>query len=75
MRKPKEKILCSFWWPDLEKDIRNVFKSCDVCQTTVAKGRVSSLPLSKMSIIDTQELQLIHPPSDDGHRFILTLVG
>ena len=47
----------------------------------MAKGRVSSLPLGKMPIIETPFMRVavdiigpIHPPSDDGHRFVLTLV-
>ena len=47
----------------------------------MAKGRVSSLPLCKMPIIETPFMRVavniigpIHPPSDDGHRFVLTLV-
>ena len=81
VRKTREKVLCSFWWPCLEKDIKQFCRSCDVCQKTVAKGRVSSLPLGKMPIIDTPFMRVavdiigpIHPPSDDGHRFVLTLV-
>ena len=52
-----------------------------MCQKTVAKDRVSSLPLGKMPIIDTPFMRVavdiigpIHPPSDDRHRFMLTLV-
>ena len=53
MRRTKVKILSEFWWPGLDKDIRNYCRSCDVCQKTVAKGKVSSIPLGKMPIIDT----------------------
>lgn len=52
VRKTKEKVLSEFWWPGLEKDIRSYCRSCDVCQKTVAKGRVSALPLGKMPVID-----------------------
>ena len=75
VRKTREKILCNFWWPGLEKDIKQFCRSCDVCQKTVAKGRVSSLPLGKMPIIETPFMREavdiigpIHPPSDDTRK-------
>ena len=81
MRRTKVKILSEFWWPGLDKDIRNYCRSCDVCQKTVAKGKVSSIPLGKMPIIDTPFSRVavdligpIHPPTDDGNRFILTVI-
>ena len=81
VRKTKGKILTSFWWPGVDKDVRNYCRSCDVCQKTVAKGRVSMLPLGKMPVIDTPFSRVaidligpIHPPSDNGNRFILTVV-
>ena len=81
VRKTKGKILTSFWWPGVDKDVRNYCRSCDICQKTVAKGRVSMLPLGKMPVIDTPFSRVaidligpIHPPSDNGNRFILTVV-
>ena len=56
-------------------------KSCDVCQKTVNKGSVPKVPLEKMPLIDKPFKRVaidlvgpIGPPSEDGHRYILTLV-
>ena len=81
VRKTTNKILSEFYWPTLRKDVREYCKSCDICQKTQQKGRVSKLPLGKMPLIDTPFVRVaidligpIHPPTDDGHRFILTVV-
>ena len=56
-------------------------KSCDVCQKTVNKGSVPKVPPEKMPLIDKPFKRVaidlvrpIVPPSEDGHRYILTLV-
>ena len=81
VRKMKQKFLNEFWWPGLDRDVRKYCRSCSVCQKTVPKGRVSTLPLGKMPIIDTPFSRIaidligpIHPPSENGNRFILTVV-
>ena len=81
VRKMKQKVLSEFWWPGLDRDIRKYCRSCSVCQKTVPKGRLGPLPLGKMPIIDTPFSRIaidligpIHPPSENGNRFILTVV-
>ena len=81
VRKTTNKVLAEFYWPTLRKDVREYCKSCDICQKTQQKGRVSKLPLGKMPLIDSPFVRVaidlidpIHPPTDDGHRFILTVV-
>ena len=81
VRKTISKILTEFYWPTLRKDVREYCRSCDICQNTQSKGRVSKLPLGRMPLIDTPFMRVaidligpIHPPTDDGHRFILTVV-
>ena len=34
-------------------DVTRFCRSCDICQRIIAKGRVPSVPLRKMPIIDT----------------------
>ena len=81
VRKSTNKVLAEFYWPTLRKDVREYCKSCDVCQKTQQKGCVSKLPLGKMPLMDTPFVCVaidligpIHPPTDDGHQFILTVV-
>jgi len=56
-------------------------KSCDICQRTIAKGRVPNVPLEKMPIVDTpfdrvavDILGPISPATERGNRHILTTV-
>ena len=81
IRKTTDRILNDFFWPTVRKDVKQYCKTCDICQKTKPKGKVSQLPLGKMPIIDTPFSRIaidiigpIHPPSDKGNRFILTVV-
>ena len=56
-------------------------KSCDICQKTIQKGRVTKVPLGKMPLIDTQFKRVavdivgqIEPRSDKKSRSILTMI-
>ena len=52
-KKTKDRIWREFWWPGLGADVTRFCRSCDICQRTIAKGRVLNVPLGKMPIIDT----------------------
>ena len=56
-------------------------RSCDICQRTIAKGRVPSVPLRKMPVIDTPLERVavdvvgpIFPPTERGNKYILTIM-
>ncbi|GFN87459.1 gypsy retrotransposon integrase-like protein 1 [Plakobranchus ocellatus] len=81
IRRTKDKVLSNFYWPGLDGDVTRYCRSCDVCQRTVKKGTVPRVPLEKVPLIDTPFKRVaidlvgpINPPSEAGHRFILTLV-
>ena len=81
IRKTTDKTLSQFYWPHVRRDVRNYCKSCDMCQKTIPKGRVGKLPLGKMPLIDTPFTRIaidligpIHPPTEEGHIFVLTVV-
>ncbi|GFN87540.1 gypsy retrotransposon integrase-like protein 1 [Plakobranchus ocellatus] len=81
IRRMKDKILSNFYWPGVDGDVTRYCRSCDVCQRTVKKGTVSRVLLEKVPLIDTPFKRVaidlvgpINPPSEAGHRFILTLV-
>ena len=81
IRKTIDRILNDFFWPQVRKDVQQYCKTCDICQKTVPKGKVSHLPLGKMPLIETPFSRIatdivgpINPPSDNGNRFILTVV-
>ena len=81
IKKTSDKVLSNFYWPGLQGDVTRFVQSCDICQRTVKKGSVPKAALEKMPLIDTPFKRVavdligpIHPPSDEGHRYILTLV-
>ncbi|KAJ8044409.1 hypothetical protein HOLleu_07148 [Holothuria leucospilota] len=80
-RKTKQKVLSDFYWPGCQSDISRFCKSCDICQRTTPKGRVMKLPLGSMPLIETPFQRIavdivgpIHPKTDAGNRYILTVV-
>ena len=52
-KKTKDRIWREFWWPGFGAEVTRFCRSCDVCQRTIDNGRVASVPLGKMPIIDT----------------------
>ena len=81
VNRTQERVAANFWWPGISGDITRYCHSCDVCQRTVAKGRVPKVPLGKVPIIDTPFKRIgmdlvgpISPPTSKGHRYILTVV-
>ena len=81
VRKMLTKVLSEFYWPKVQSDISKYCRSCDLCQKTFAKGKVTKVPIGSLPLIDTPFERVavdlvgpIHPPSDKGNRFILTMV-
>ena len=52
IKKTSDRITSSFHWPGIISDVTRFCRSCDVCQGTVPKGKVSKVPPGKMTIID-----------------------
>lgn len=80
-RRTLARILSNFYWPGITVDVARYVASCDNCQRAVSKGRVPPVPLVAMPIIgrpfDRVAIDLVgplSPPSENGHRFILTLI-
>jgi len=55
--------------------------SCDICQKTIAKGSVPSVPFGKMPIIDTPFDRVavdlfgpIFPPTERDSKYIITMI-
>ena len=75
------RILTEFYWPGILSDVKRFCRSCDICQRTVKKGNFAKHPLQKMPLIDEVFKRVavdivgpIHPVTDKGNRYILTLV-
>ena len=81
VKKTMDKVTTSFYWPGIHGDISRFCRSCDVCQKTIDKGKVTRVPLERMPLIDEPFKRVavdiigkIQPASESGNRYILTLV-
>ena len=81
IKKTTDKIQSAFYWPGIPGDVTRFCKSCDVCHKTVSKGSVPKVPLEKMPLVEKPFKRVaidlvgpISPLSEEGHRYILTLV-
>ena len=80
-QKTADKIMSQFHWPGIIANVKRYCASCDICQRTVAKGKVGKAPLERVPLIDVpfQKVAVdligpIAPVSERGHRYILTVV-
>ncbi|XP_062570645.1 uncharacterized protein LOC134232676 [Saccostrea cucullata] len=80
-KKTVDRISLSFYWPGIQGDIKRYCQSCDVCQRTFPKGKVTKVPLEKMPLIDTPFERVavdlvgpMAPVTEKGNRYILTVV-
>jgi len=53
VKKKYDRIMAHFFWPGIYGDVVRNCQSCDICQRTVAKCRISKTPLGKMQLIDS----------------------
>ena len=81
VQKTIDRITSNFYWPGLQGDVSRFCKSCDICQRTLPKGKVPKAPLDDMPLVDVPFKRVavdiigpIHPMSEKGKRWILTLV-
>ncbi|XP_069139803.1 uncharacterized protein [Argopecten irradians] len=80
-KRTASRVMTEFFWPGLQSDVVRYCRSCDVCQRTVPKGRVTKAPLGSMPLIDTPFKRIavdlvgpLQPATDRGNRYILTVV-
>ena len=79
--KTSERILQNFFWVGLRADTVRFCRSCDVCQRSIHKGKVSKVPLGATPLIEEPFHRVavdivgpIAPMTARGHRYILTLM-
>ncbi|PIK60000.1 hypothetical protein BSL78_03079 [Apostichopus japonicus] len=80
-KKTRDKVMSDFTWPGMQADVTRYCQSCDVCQRTLPKGRVTKVPLGSMPLIEEPFQRVavdlvgpIKPATERGHRYILVLV-
>ena len=81
IKKTLDRVVSEFFWPGVCGDVARFCKSCDICQRTIQKGRVTKVPLGKMPLIDTPFKRVavdivgpIEPHSDKKSWYILTMI-
>ena len=81
IKKTMDRVLTEFCRPGVCDDVSRFCKSCDICQRTIRKGRVTKAPLEKLPLIDTQFKRVavdivgpIEPRSERKSRYILTMI-
>ncbi|XP_072015789.1 uncharacterized protein [Amphiura filiformis] len=81
VKKTCDKILTNFYWPGLGADVHRYCQSCDICQRTISKGRITKVPLGETPLIEAPFERIavdlvgpIKPVTDRGHRYIIVLV-
>ena len=47
IKKTLDRVVSEFFWPGVCGDVARFCKSCDICQRTIQKGRVTKVPLGK----------------------------
>ena len=79
--KTVSRILIEFWWPGCQADCARFCKSCDICQRTYPKGRVTKALLGDMPLIEIPFQRIavdlvgpLDPPTYNKNRYILTIV-
>ena len=79
--KTEDRITSTFWWKGISADVQRFVRSCDICQRTMPKGKVTKVPMGEMPIIDEpfkrvaiDLIEPIYPTSDRGHRWVLTIM-
>ena len=67
--------------PGVSGDMSRFCKSCDICQRTIQKGRVTKVPLGKLTLLDIPFKRVavdlvgpIEPSSERKSRYILTMI-
>ena len=81
IKKTLDRVVSEYFWPRVCGDVVRFCKSCDICQKTIRKGRVTKIPLEKLPLIDTPFKRVavdivgpIEPRSDKKSRYILTMI-
>jgi len=81
VKKTYDRVVAHFFWPGVHGDVVRYCHSCDICQRTVAKGKVAKTPLGKTPLIELPFKRVavdligpIAPLTDRGNRYVLTMI-
>ena len=74
IKKTLDRVVSEFFWPGVCGDVARFCKSCDFCQKTIQKGRVSKVSLGKLPLIDTYP-EAVAFPSVETERVAEALIA
>ena len=81
VKKTTDRITRNFHWLGIIDDVSRFCKSCDICQRTITKWRVSKIALGTMLLIEepfrrvaTDLIVPLSPVPDNSNWYILTIV-
>ena len=81
IKKTLDRVVSESFWPGVCGDVARFCKSCDICQRTIQKGRVTKVHLGKLPLIDTPFKRVAvdivgptEPRSDKKSGYILTMI-
>ncbi len=78
-KKTYSKLSARFFWPEITKDVKELCRTCQICQRT-ATGRSPRYPLVSMPVVDKPFSRVAMdmvgplPGTTEGFRYILTIV-
>ena len=78
-RRTTDRILHRFFWPGVRQDVADLCRRCQTCQRT-AQGTTRKVPLVPLPVISTPFTRIAMdmvgplPVTDEGHKYILTIV-
>ncbi|GBN35789.1 hypothetical protein AVEN_79540-1 [Araneus ventricosus] len=81
MRKTKERIRYSFYWPGLSQDVEIFCKTCKECQLRSPEKKTDRIPITPVSrpdlpfqVINVDIIGPIEPPSARKYKYVLCLM-
>ena len=80
VRRTRHRVYSNFYWPGVDRDIKQFVKTCSICQKTKMPGKSGKAPLGEMEIITTPFLKvaidIVGPLqlTQKKNRYILTLI-
>ncbi|GBO23130.1 Pro-Pol polyprotein, partial [Araneus ventricosus] len=81
MRKTRERIKLSFYWPNVSKDVENYCRTCEKCQLKSPERQSDKIPITPVvrapypfHTVNVDLVGEIVPPSGRRHKYCLCLI-
>ena len=79
-RRTLDRVQQDFYWPGINQDVRIYCRTCDACQRTTPKGKLTRVPVGTVPLVTTPfskvGVDLVGPitPPSNGYKYILVIV-